>query len=957
VATLNNLSGVNSGDQTTITGNAATATKLATAKTINGVAFDGSADITAPAAAETLTGTTLKSTVTGSSLKSVGTLANLTVTNPIAGSVTGNAATATNITGLTTSVATLNNLSGVNSGDQTTITGNAGTATKLATAKTINGVAFDGSADITAPAAAETLTGTTLKSTVTGSSLTSVGTLANLTVTAPITGSITGSSGSTTGNAGTATKLAASKTINGVAFDGSVDITVTANADTLTGTTLASNVVNSSLTSVGTLTSGTINLTTDIATTGNLKAGNNTYPNSNGNDGEFLKTNGSGTLSWASVPSPDLGNYVTTNTGQTIEETKTFSKDITVNGIRVGRGKNASDDTKNTAIGQDALSKNTGTQNTAIGFLSLVENIGGVGNTAIGSNSLFKNVSGANNTAIGFEALRSNVGSENTAVGRSALSGSISGSSKNTAIGYYALRSMANSTTGLLTGSGNTAVGSNSGEKITSGSNNVTIGGDDAVDTGSSNTLVGVSAKVSGTSTSNATAIGYTSKSAVEGTAIGNSAFALASKATALGNRAIVGLNASKATAIGNGAAVDASNATAIGNRAIAGLNASNSTAIGNGAFVEDPNTIQLGADGKTTDIDNVLIPAVTDVKTRGAITAAGYTAFALDQFGNVNPAITASFNVAGLTTPGKLTAGAVTYPNAHNSTSGQVLTIDSTGLATWAAAAGGVPYTGATQAVDLGAYELKTSGAITAGGKIIAGASSAASSSAVLEANSTTQGFLPPRMTLAQRNAITNPATGLMIWCSDNFGGEIEVFNGSIWVNMNGRISNSTLSVGDYHQGGKIAYIFVSGEPGWVANETHGLIAATSDQSTGVPWSGDYTLTGATGTAIGTGLSNTNTIITSPVGASISYAAGLARAHNGGGYTDWYLPSIDELKKLQSKKNIIGGFANEFYWSSTEFNKYSPGWDALVLNFQNASETDQNRTLNSFKVRAVRTF
>jgi hypothetical protein len=74
-------------------------------------------------------------------------------------------------------VATLNNLSGVNSGDQTTITGNAGTATKLAASKTINGVAFDGTADITAPAAAETLTGTTLKSTVTGSSLTSVGTI------------------------------------------------------------------------------------------------------------------------------------------------------------------------------------------------------------------------------------------------------------------------------------------------------------------------------------------------------------------------------------------------------------------------------------------------------------------------------------------------------------------------------------------------------------------------------------------------------------------------------------------------------------------------------------------------------------------------------------------------------------------------------------------------------------
>ena len=96
---LSAITGSNTGDQTTITGNAGTATKLATARNINGVAFDGSADIliAAAASAEQLTGTTIKSTVTGSSLTSVGTLANLTVTNPIAGSITG---TASNVTGI-----------------------------------------------------------------------------------------------------------------------------------------------------------------------------------------------------------------------------------------------------------------------------------------------------------------------------------------------------------------------------------------------------------------------------------------------------------------------------------------------------------------------------------------------------------------------------------------------------------------------------------------------------------------------------------------------------------------------------------------------------------------------------------------------------------------------------------------------------------------------------------------
>ena len=108
-------------------------------------------------------------------------------------------------------------------------------------------------------AAAGTLTGTTLNATVTGSSLTSVGTLANLTVTNPIVGSVTGSSGSTTGNAATATKLAIPRNINGVAFDGSADITVPAAAGTLSGTTLNATVTGSSLTSVGTLTSATVN--------------------------------------------------------------------------------------------------------------------------------------------------------------------------------------------------------------------------------------------------------------------------------------------------------------------------------------------------------------------------------------------------------------------------------------------------------------------------------------------------------------------------------------------------------------------------------------------------------------------------------------------------------------------------------------------------------------------------
>lgn len=121
--TGSNLSGTNTGDQTTISGNAATATALQTSRTINGVAFNGTSNITVTAAAGTLTGTTLASNVVSSSLTSVGTLATLTVTATITGSVSGNAATVTtnaNLTGVITS-----------SGNATSIASQTGTGTKF----------------------------------------------------------------------------------------------------------------------------------------------------------------------------------------------------------------------------------------------------------------------------------------------------------------------------------------------------------------------------------------------------------------------------------------------------------------------------------------------------------------------------------------------------------------------------------------------------------------------------------------------------------------------------------------------------------------------------------------------------------------------------------------------------------------------------------------------------------
>lgn len=73
-AAVTALSGTNTGDQTSVSGNAGSATVLATARNINGVSFNGSADVTITCAADTLTGTALPVAVVGSSLTSVGTI-------------------------------------------------------------------------------------------------------------------------------------------------------------------------------------------------------------------------------------------------------------------------------------------------------------------------------------------------------------------------------------------------------------------------------------------------------------------------------------------------------------------------------------------------------------------------------------------------------------------------------------------------------------------------------------------------------------------------------------------------------------------------------------------------------------------------------------------------------------------------------------------------------------------
>lgn len=134
-----------------------------------------------------------------------------------------------------------------------------------------------------------------------------------------------------------------------------------------------------------------------------------------------------------------------------------------------------------------------------------------------------------------------------------------------------------------------------------------------------------------------------------------------------------------------------------------------------------------------------------------------------------------------------------------------------------------------------------------------------------------------------------------------------------------------STLSIGDVYGGGIVAYIYQLGEAGYVAGEVHGLIAAAADQSSGIQWfNGSSILTNANNTSIGTGNANTNLIVS--IQGAGNYAAKLCYDLVLYGFSDWYLPSIDELNLLYNNQTIIGGFSGGFasYWSSSEYDSNS---------------------------------
>jgi hypothetical protein len=211
----------------------------------------------------------------------------------------------------------------------------------------------------------------------------------------------------------------------------------------------------------------------------------------------------------------------------------------------------------------------------------------------------------------------------------------------------------------------------------------------------------------------------------------------------------------------------------------------------------------------------------------------------------------------------------------------------------------------------------------------------------AALDISSTTKGFLPPRMTTTQRTAIISPATGLTIYNTTKNCNE--TYNGSSWV-------SNTHYIGESYGGGIVFYVYDNGQ--------HGLIAATADQSPEIRWyGGSSTITRARADGVGAGLKNTSIIIANqgPVDGN-AFAARVCNEYSVTGsvgvYDYWYLPSKYELNLLYLQKAVVGGFADYFYWSSSEYNATSAWYQYFEDGFQAS-----NSKYTTYYVRAVRAF
>jgi hypothetical protein len=218
-------------------------------------------------------------------------------------------------------------------------------------------------------------------------------------------------------------------------------------------------------------------------------------------------------------------------------------------------------------------------------------------------------------------------------------------------------------------------------------------------------------------------------------------------------------------------------------------------------------------------------------------------------------------------------------------------------------------------------------------------------------------------------------------LWANEGQGGW--VCNRSItWAqtpvpasSSSGGSSSVTYAVGDTGPGGGLVFLISGGLTYEMAPKTWS--GSSSDDTPMLVWCSDTStdIDGAVGTAVGTGSANTTAMLALPCTSGAAFSAD---AYAGGGLTDWFLPSKDELNAMcyysrnlsaspdptdscyatsgttQDSTFAAGnfGFAGDAYWSSSQTN----AGNAWTQNLVNGNRTNGTKD-NTLRVRPVRAF
>jgi hypothetical protein len=192
---------------------------------------------------------------------------------------------------------------------------------------------------------------------------------------------------------------------------------------------------------------------------------------------------------------------------------------------------------------------------------------------------------------------------------------------------------------------------------------------------------------------------------------------------------------------------------------------------------------------------------------------------------------------------------------------------------------------------------------------------------SSILDLKSTTLGFLPPRMSSSQMNAIGTPADGLTVYCTDCTPKGIYFYNGTKWTSA----SIPAHYIGELFGGGIVLWVDNTGQ--------HGLIASLVNVSSGAAWSNIATvLIGSTAQSYWNGETNSAAIMAQS--GHLNSAAKVCDIYTNDGYSDWYLPAIEQVEMIYPVRYVLNKniasvpgatiFGDVSYWSSTEFSNNS---------------------------------